>query len=84
MILQSGEVGFSSRVKGSSKLNGKILEHISNNLESQSKLICVDILSNKPLNYDIKALSYSVIYFMDRDTFEKSLRNSHEDFEIYK
>ena len=84
MILQSGEVGYSARVKGSSKLNGIVLEHVSSNIEKQSKLICVDILSNKPLNYDIKSLSYSVIYYMDKETFEKVLRSCHEDFEVYR
>ena len=84
MILQSGEVGYSARVKGSSKLNGVVLEHITNNIKDQSKLLCVDVLTPHSINYDIKALSYSVVYFMDKETFERSLRLSTEDFERYR
>ena len=81
MILQSGEVGFSARVKGSSKLNGTILERIANSLDNNlSKLICVDVLSNQPLIYDIKSLAYSVIYYMDREIFEKSLSVNRNDY----
>lgn len=81
MIIQSGEVGFVTRIRGGPfKINGIVIDRIANNLENRSKPICVDVFSSNPVNYDIKSLSYSVIYYMSKDTFEKSLRAYPDDF----
>lgn len=42
---------------------------IKNGAEEESKLVCLDVISREKLNYDIKSLSYSVICFMDGETF---------------
>lgn len=44
IILQSGEVGFASRVKGVGKLNNLVIERISCGAQDESKLVCIDIL----------------------------------------
>lgn len=84
MILQSGEVGYATRFKNASKLSNIVLERIKNSTQNQSKLICVDVLSGQPLNYDIKSLSYSVISYIDKETFQTSIRQSQQDFEFYR
>lgn len=67
-----------------SHLHHLIIERISNTIEQESKLICVDILQNEPLAYDVKSLAYSIVYEMDQSTFEDCIRQSKEDFEIYR
>lgn len=84
IILQSGEVGFAARVKGATKLNNLILQRISCGAKEESKLVCIDILENQRINYDIKSLSYSVIYHMEEEVWEKTLAQNREDYELYR
>jgi len=79
MILQSGQIGFTTGRKYSD-FNNIVVHTIANQTKNESKLICLDLLSLNRLNYEIKSLDYSVIYSIDKLTFEDCLRPLQTDY----
>ena len=64
VILKKGTVAFTCRIN--SDLNHKIIENLDVSEKTKPKILSLDFIKNKTLNYNIKSLSYSVFYYLSR------------------
>lgn len=47
------------------------------------KILTLDFIKNKTLNYNIKSQTYSVLYFLNREKFMESIRPSEMDYQLF-
>ena len=64
-------------------LNGKVIDKLEVHENQKAKMLTLDFLKNKPLNFDIKSLGYSILYSLNLEQFRDSLRSSDMDYQLY-
>ena len=47
------------------------------------KILSLDFIKRKIINYEVKSLFYSVIYFLDYENFMISLKECDMDFDLF-
>lgn len=82
LILQKGHLGFALK-RPNCKINGQVIEKISVADSEPSKLITLDFLKGRSLTYDVKSLSYAILYTVVKDSFVGCLKQSKADFQLY-
>jgi hypothetical protein len=84
VILQKGCLGFACKIqKGTSNLDGKIIEELEVSKDDKPKMIGLDFIKEKPLVYDIKSDGYSIIHTLSLEGFKESLKSSDMDYQLY-
>ncbi len=81
-ILQRGTVGLVCK-RNKSLLNGTAIETFSVNENEKPKILSLDFIKRKIINYEVKSLFYSVIYYLDYDNFMMSLKECDMDFDLF-
>jgi hypothetical protein len=80
MILQRGKLCLTCKAhRYRSSLDGKVIETLSVSQGEKPKIISLDFIKNKSVNYDIKSEGYSVLYTLSLDSFKESLQFSEMD-----
>lgn len=65
MILQNGTLCLACKTnKCESPLNGKVIETLQVKDNEKAKLISLDFIKNKAVDYDIKSKKYSILYHL--------------------
>ena len=65
MILQKGILGFACRTTSSqSNLNNKNIEELKVENNEKPKIISLDFIKGKTIQYDIKSQQYSILYIL--------------------
>jgi hypothetical protein len=84
MILQKGKLCFCCKPHRApdSKLEGKVMDVVEVKNE-KAKLVSLDFIRNKELQYNMKSDSYSVLYTLPIETFKESLKSSEMDYQLY-
>lgn len=67
IILKKGGIGFTCKLN--CDLNNKIIECFDVSDKTKPKILSLDFIKNKTLNYNIKSLCYSVLYYLSREKF---------------
>lgn len=83
MILQMGKLCFSCKVNRANSLDGKIIEILSVGDKENPKMISLDFIKNRQVNYDIRSEHYSILYTLSLENFKESLRSSDMDYQLY-
>ena len=84
MILQKGVIGLSCRTTSSqSSLNGKNIQILKVEEGSKPKLVSLDFIKNKGIDYDIKSEKYAILYTLNNEKFKQSLKGYAIDFELF-
>ena len=82
-ILQQGIVAFSCKNGPNSKLNGKKIQFIKVSKKQKPKVLSLDFIKNKEINFDIRSVNYSIVYFLEMGKFLESLRSCSMDYQLY-
>ena len=80
-IIQKGCVAFTCRNR--SDLDNKVIELLAVEGESKPKIMSLDFIKNKPTSYNIKSVNYSIIYYLNREDFMRSLSSSEMDYQLF-
>lgn len=84
MILQKGKLCYCCKVnKTECDLDGKVIETLAVCEQEKPKMISLEFIKNRTLNYDIKSDSYSIVYKINLEDFKESLRSSDMDYQLY-
>ena len=51
--------------------------------DSKPRIFSLDFIKNHSCNYNVKSLSYSVLYCLSREEFMNSLKSSEMDFQLF-
>ena len=78
-----GKLCFSCKVNRANSLDGKIMEILSVGDKENPKMISLDFIKNRQLNYDIRSEHYSILYTLSLENFKESLRSSDMDYQLY-
>ena len=82
-ILQQGNIAFSCRNGSTSKLNGKKIEFIKISKKEKPKVLSLDFIKNKEINFDIRSVNYSIVYYLEMGKFIEALKGCEMDYELY-
>ena len=63
LIIQQGQINLSCR-RPKSNLTGKVMDSVTVEENGKPKILSLDFIKGKRLDYDIKSDKYSVIYFL--------------------
>ena len=65
MILQKGILGFTCRTTSThSSLNNKNIEELKVEKNEKPKIISLDFIKGKTVQYDLKSQKYSILYIL--------------------
>ena len=81
IILQKGNVAFTCKIN--SDLDGKMIEKFEVDEKKKPIILSLDFIKNKILEYNVKSISYSVLYYLSRESFMESLRSSELDYQLF-
>ena len=64
VILQKGTVTFNCKIN--SDLDGKMIEKLEVSDKMKPKIISLHFIKNKQISYNMKSVTYSVLYYLNR------------------
>jgi hypothetical protein len=81
-VIFKGDYGLCYK-KSNSKLNGNIIETLSVKKNDKPKIISLEFIKRKFFEFDVKSLSYGIIYFMEEHDFMVCLKETAMDYELF-
>ena len=81
VILQKGIIGLACKIN--SELDGKVIEEFDASIKKKPIIISLDFIKNKTIPYNVKSMSYSVLYFLTREEFMESIQPSDMDYQLF-
>lgn len=83
MVLQTGEISYCLKKKGST-IDGKCVHTIKIIPHKHpARLLSLDFLKGKHLLYNIKSISYCVIFFFENEDLLNTIKQNNYDFEHF-
>ena len=84
IILQKGKIDLVCRTSNpSSSLNGKVIEKLEVEDGEKPKVLSLDFIRNKSLDYDIKSDKYTILYSLSIENFQESLKGYEIDYQLF-